>query len=197
MDELKKIHLFLTLFPVIMIVLVIFIVLLVTDSAGGDSSIVMINGDFRPPFSPEVEYTITSNFGTRVDPINGSESFHSGIDVTAPEGTDIVASANGVVIETGYQENGLGNYVYMEHNVNGIIFYTAYGHMLDDSIVVSEGQIVYQYEKLGTIGSSGRSTGRHCHFMIMTPKLKFDKENLLDPLPIFEKDMKEKEEKNN
>lgn len=193
MAELKKCYLFLILFPAIMIILVIFIILLVVDSAGGDSSIAIITGGFKPPFDPEVEYIITSNFGTRTDPIDGNESFHSGIDVTAPEGTDIVASANGVVVETGYQEDGLGNYVYIEHNVNGIIFYTAYGHMLDDSIVVNEGQIVYQYEKLGTIGSTGKSTGRHCHFTIMTPKLKFDEDNLLDPLPIFEKDMKEEE----
>lgn len=87
-------------------------------------------------------------FGTRNDPFTNEEIFHSGIDLSAPEGTEIVASAGGKIYKTGYEPNGLGNYVKIQHDVNGETYYTAYGHMLDNSIVVSEGQIVKSGEKL-------------------------------------------------
>ena len=129
----------------------------------------------------------TSDFGYRVDPIDKSSiSFHSGIDLSAPEGTDIVASADGEVIGTGYQENGLGNYVYLKHDLGGIVLYTMYGHMLDDSIVVEVGDIVKKKDKIGTIGSTGRSTGIHCHFMISVNKLSFQEEDLLNPIIVVE-----------
>lgn len=179
--------------PIIPIVFVIFIVLLIVSSSGNDTYVTLINGEFKPPFSPEVRYRITSKFGTRIDPFTDETTFHSGIDVTANEGSDIVASANGIVVETGFEENGLGNYVYIEHNINGVIYYTGYGHMLDDSIVVTEGQPVQQYEKIGTIGSTGKSTGIHCHFMLMTPKLEIKKKYLIDPEIIFTKEGMENE----
>ena len=63
-----------------------------------------------------------------------------------------MASAGGKIYKTGYEPNGLGNYVKIQHDVNGETYYTAYGHMLDNSIVVSEGQIVKSGEKIGIIG---------------------------------------------
>ena len=68
-----------------------------------------------------VNYTITSPFGSRSDPFTGEESFHSGIDLWAPAGTDIVASAGGKVYKTGYEANGLGNYVKIQHDVSGAV----------------------------------------------------------------------------
>lgn len=53
--------------------------------------------------------------------------------------------------------------------------------MLDDSIVVEEGQIVYKGMQIGSVGSTGNSTGNHLHFMIMKDKISFQKENLIDP----------------
>lgn len=185
MDDLKKINLFLALSPAVIIILVIALVILVSDSSSTNSSM-MVAGEFTPPFKDNVNFTITSDFGSRTDPLNGSEAFHTGIDLSAPEGTEIVASASGVVVETGYSATGLGNYVYIEHNVDGKIYYSAYGHMLDNSIVVSEGEPVEAKQKIGVIGTSGRSTGIHCHFSLMSPKLKFDKTNLIDPKYIFE-----------
>lgn len=139
------------------------------------------------PFPENTYYVKTSDYGYRIDPIDKSNiSFHSGIDLSAPEGTDIVASADGEVVATGYQENGLGNYVYLKHDLSGITLYTMYGHMLDDSIVVSVGDIVKKKDKLGTIGSTGRSTGIHCHFMISVNKLSFKQEDLLDPIIVVE-----------
>lgn len=147
------------------------------------------------PFKSGVDYIITSKFGTRTDPVYGGSAFHSGIDLSAPSGTEIVASANGVVKETGYNANELGNYVYIEHVINGVTYYTAYGHMLDDSIVVKEGEPVTSKQKIGIIGSTGKSTGIHLHFSVMTPNLSFDKENLKDPLSIVKKDLDSKAKK--
>lgn len=188
----KNIHLFLLALPIIVIAFLLLILLLIVNSSGGDSSIMIVTNGFSVPFKDNVEYTITSNFGERINPINGNKELHDGIDVAVAEGTDIVASLSGVVVEKGYQENGLGNYVYIEHQINGMIFYTAYGHMKDDSIVVNEGQMVSSKDKIGIVGQSGMATGIHLHFSIMTPNLKFDIQNLVDPRPIFDYDMRQK-----
>ena len=158
-----------------------FIILLCSSSSGGSEESVA-GAYLTPPFQDSVNYSITSNFGTRIDPIDKDNiSFHKGIDLSAPAGTDIVASADGKVIEVGYQENGLGNYVYMEHDLGGLTLYTIYGHMLDDSIVVSVNDELNCKDKIGTIGSTGRSTGIHIHFMITMYKLSYDEKYLIDP----------------
>ena len=162
--------------------LLLFVILLCNSTLGGGYEGVAYVY-LTVPFAEDVEYTITSNFGERIDPIETDKiAFHSGIDLTAPEGTSIVASSDGVVVGVGYQENGLGNYVYLEHDLGGIKLYTMYGHMLDDSIVVKEGQEVQVKDKLGVMGSTGKSTGRHLHFMISVNKISYKKEDLLDPI---------------
>ena len=162
--------------------LLLFLILICNSTSGGGYDGVAY-AYLTIPFNEDVRYTITSDFGERTDPIETDKiAFHSGIDITAPEGTSIVASANGIVVGVGYQENGLGNYVYLEHNFGGIKLYTIYGHMLDNSIVVKEGQQVQVKDKLGIIGSSGKSTGRHLHFMISVNKISYNKEDLLDPI---------------
>lgn len=193
MDELKNVHLILLFLPVIIVMFVVAIIILIFNTSNSDPSIMLEIFEFAVPFDDEVEYTITSPFGLRIDPLDGIEMFHDGIDLAVPEGTAILSSLDGIVVEVGFQENGLGNYVYIEHNLNGIVFYTAYGHMDDDSIIVNEGQMISKKEKIGEVGESGRATGRHLHFTIMTPKLKFDKENLINPQIIFDNDLKEKE----
>ena len=120
----------------------LFIVLLCATSSGGSEEGVA-TAFFTTPFEEEIKYTITSNYGTRIDPIDLNKiSFHSGIDLSAPAGTSIVASADGIVYEVGYSESGLGNYVYIEHDYGGLVLYTMYGHMADDSIVVNVGDKV-------------------------------------------------------
>lgn len=158
--------------------------MITSDSGSGDSS-VMAGVFFTAPFEDGINYTITSEFGDRKDPFDDTQTFHSGIDLSAPDGTNIVASGDGVVVEVGFQEEGLGNYVYIEHNYNGVIFYSAYGHMLDDSIAVSEGERVIAKQKIGVIGSTGKSTGTHLHFTLMGPNLKFDKDNLVNPINVI------------
>ena len=191
MNDIKKVYLILKLSPAIMVLFIIALVLLIADGSNGDPSAEPVGdvSEFTAPFRMNVNYTITSPFGSRSDPFTGEESFHSGIDLWAPAGTDIVASAGGKVYKTGYEANGLGNYVKIQHDVSGVTYYTAYGHMLDNSIVVSEGQIVKAGDKLGIIGQSGRATGIHVHFMLMTPNCTYSRSDLKDPKSIIDNDL--------
>lgn len=176
-----------------MIILTFFMIIFVIDNSSTDTSIIVENEGLSVPFKPNVNYVITSNFGTRIDPVYYTKRFHSGIDLAAPQGTEIVSSANGIVVEVGYSSGGLGNYVYIKHDIKGTIYYTAYGHMLDNSIIVREGQPIKAKEKIGIIGSTGKSTGIHLHFSVMTPNLRFDDNNLKNPRYIIDNDLKKKQ----
>ena len=165
---------------------------MVVTSSGSSSSAVPLTSinDFTAPFSEDVNYQITSYQGYRNDPFNPSETkFHNGIDLYAPEGTDIVASAQGKVYEVGYSATGSGNYVYIEHDINGVKYYSIYAHMSDDSIVVHAGELVEKKQKIGVIGKTGMATGIHCHFTIATPKLIFDEEHLIDVNTLIDNDL--------
>ena len=92
-------------------------------------------------------------------------SSHKGVDINAPAGTPIYASASGVVTKAGYERagagTGYGNSLIIDHG-NG--YSTLYSHCL--SLTVSAGQAVRQGQLIGYVGSTGRSTGNHCHFEI-------------------------------
>lgn len=104
---------------------------------------------------------VTMEFGPNIHPINGTWYLHKGIDIAGPPGLPIVASANGKVVELGY-DPGYGFYVYLRHKYG---FRTRYSHM--QSILVNEGQDVVQGERIGTLGNTGISTGPHLDFIIM------------------------------
>ena len=89
--------------------------------------------------------------------------YHRAVDIASPGNPAIVASQGGTVVSAGWNGGGYGNYVVINHG-NG--YSTLYAHMLNNSIVVSPGQAVKQGQKLGTMGSTGRSTGTHLHFEI-------------------------------
>lgn len=102
---------------------------------------------------------ISSGYGTRVDPINGQPSaFHTGLDIPAPTGTSVVASADGTVIRAGVN-GGFGNCVIIQHH-NGI--QTLYGH--NSALLVKVGDVVKQGQVIAKVGQTGRATGPHCHF---------------------------------
>ena len=103
---------------------------------------------------------ITSEFGWRTHPIFGSARFHSGIDIGGDYGMPIHAAAAGVVIESGWI-GGYGNTIMIEHG-SGIV--TLYGH--NESLAVSVGQQVNQGDVIAYCGSTGNSTGPHCHFEV-------------------------------
>ncbi len=104
---------------------------------------------------------IASGFGMRIDPVYGTPKMHKGLDFTAPQGTPVYATGNGVVNTAGYSEGGYGNHVIISH---GYGYETLYGHMV--RIKVSNGQTVKRGEIIGWVGSTGKSTGPHCHYEV-------------------------------
>lgn len=108
--------------------------------------------------------TITSYFGNRVNPVTGKPDFHTGTDIAMPEGTPILAAADGTVeIANGTDSWGdsYGYYVKLDH---GSGFETLYAHC--SSICVTAGQEVSQGEVIGYVGTTGNSTGNHLHFEV-------------------------------
>lgn len=103
---------------------------------------------------------ITSNFGYRKSPFGRRQEFHDGLDIAAPYGTEIVAAADGVVTFTGYK-SGYGRTVTISH---GYGYETSYCH--NSSILVKTGQQVKKGQAIAKVGSSGRSTGPHLHYMV-------------------------------
>ena len=111
-----------------------------------------------PLFLPVKGY-VTGGIGRRNDPFNPSMSdYHTGIDISAPYGSRVVAPADGTVLFAG-QRPGYGNIVVIDHRF-GIV--TRYGHMWKFS--VETGQFVSRNDVIGYVGTSGRSTGPHLHY---------------------------------
>jgi murein DD-endopeptidase MepM/ murein hydrolase activator NlpD len=104
--------------------------------------------------------TMSSNFGMRVHPILGGFRMHKGVDLPAPTGTPIHATADGVIGHADWF-GGYGLCVEIEHGAN---LETRYGHM--SRIAVAEGQHVHKGDVIGYVGSTGRSTGPHLHYEV-------------------------------
>ena len=103
---------------------------------------------------------VTSEFGWRTHPIFGTARFHSGLDIGGDYGLPIYAAASGTVIHAGWI-SGYGNTVIIDHG-GGVT--TLYGH--NDSLNVGVGQTVSQGQVIAMCGSTGNSTGPHCHFEV-------------------------------
>ena len=117
----------------------------------------------QPTFINPTSGVITSPFGWRIHPITGASRFHSGIDIADDYYTPVVASAPGVVTHAGWID-GYGNAVIIEHEGG---WSTLYGHFAE--IHVMAGQTVSAGQLIGGQGSTGNSTGAHCHFEIRDP----------------------------
>lgn len=103
---------------------------------------------------------ISSYFGWRTHPIFGDQRFHSGIDIAAGSGTTIMAADSGTVLSAVYHSS-YGNYVVISHG-NGLS--TLYAHM--SQMAVTAGQTVSKGQTIGYVGSTGWSTGAHCHYEV-------------------------------
>ena len=125
-------------------------------SSGGGSATSLSNLQWPVPSCT----LITSRFGYRVAPTTGASTYHGGLDIGASMGASIVAAGAGDVIYAG-ANGGYGNCVMIDHG-NGVV--TVYAHM--SSIGVSYGQYVTAGQYVGAVGSTGVSTGPHCHFEI-------------------------------
>ena len=118
------------------------------------------------PDSKDTVLTGTGEFGW---PVNGgyisdpflSDRNHKGLDIAAPGGTEIYAAADGVVIAAGWNSGGYGNVVQIAHDDG---YQTVYGHM--SSVLVSTDQEVRRGQLIGLVGTTGNSTGNHCHFEV-------------------------------
>ena len=106
-------------------------------------------------------HSISSPFGYRDSPTMGNYELHSGTDFPAPKNTPVLASADGIVEAAGWSTAGYGNRVMIRHNVT---YVTLYAH--NTSLAVSVGQHVKQGDVIAYVGSTGNSTGNHCHFEI-------------------------------
>ena len=112
---------------------------------------------------------VASGFGYRIDPVYKTVKFHAGLDFSAPQGTPIYATADGTVATAGNTGNGYGNHVIINH---GYGYETLFGHMV--RVKVSAGQTVKRGQVIGWVGSTGKSTGPHCHYEVHKNGVKID-----------------------
>jgi murein DD-endopeptidase MepM/ murein hydrolase activator NlpD len=103
----------------------------------------------------------TSGFGPRRDPVHGHAAFHQGLDISAPAGKPVHATADGLVVRAGHQGE-LGNHVTLSH---GFGLSTRYGHL--SRVAVRPGQRIHRGEVVGYVGNTGRSTGYHLHYEVL------------------------------
>jgi murein DD-endopeptidase MepM/ murein hydrolase activator NlpD len=121
---------------------------------------------------------IASGFGYRIDPVYKTVKLHPGLDFTSPAGTPIYATADGVIELAGNRGDGYGNVVIINH---GYGYKTLYGHMY--RIKAKGGQRVKRGEVIGWVGSTGKSTGPHCHYEVIKNG------NKIDPIYFFYNDL--------
>ena len=113
------------------------------------------------PISPADPYWLTSTYGYRNDPFTGKRMAHHGIDLAGPVGLDIHCTGAGTVVRARMDRYGYGKEVVVDH---GFGYRTIYAHLHD--IFVEKGQKLKRGEVVGTMGSTGRSTGPHLHYEI-------------------------------
>jgi|GEM_PF-2216459 len=137
-----------------------------TDATVPPENLVISNSGFCWP-TPGYT-TITSPYGYRIHPITGELKFHSGVDIGAKGGSPIVAVADGTVTISVYSSS-YGNYVEINH---GHGLRTRYAHM--SKRLCKVGDTVTQGETIGLVGSTGNSTGNHCHFEVRINGVTYD-----------------------
>jgi murein DD-endopeptidase MepM/ murein hydrolase activator NlpD len=103
---------------------------------------------------------ITSGFGERMDPLSGEGAAHAGVDISAPAGTEVDSTADGIVV-LAERDPGYGNQILIDH---GAGISTRYGHL--SRIYVIAGQEVKRGQIIGTVGSTGKTTGPHLHYEV-------------------------------
>jgi murein DD-endopeptidase MepM/ murein hydrolase activator NlpD len=130
------------------------------------------------PVSMKGPARVASGFGYRIHPIYKTPMMHEGIDFTAPIGTEIYATGNGVVAKTEYNGRGYGNNVVINH---GFGYSTLYGHM--SRFNVRPGQRVNRGDVIGYVGNTGSSTGPHVHYEVLKGSSK------IDPINFFFNDL--------
>ncbi|HHX56548.1 MAG TPA: peptidoglycan DD-metalloendopeptidase family protein [Clostridiales bacterium] len=132
-------------------------------SSSSSSTALVGNGQFSWPVN-----------GGYISDTFGSNRNHKGIDIAAPSGTAIYAAADGVVIYSGWDSGGYGNCIRIDHG-NGYV--TVYAH--NSSMSVSVGQTVTRGEYIGGVGTTGDSSGNHCHFEVRCNGIPYNPANYI------------------
>ena len=112
------------------------------------------------PSAWPVNGRLMGGYGVRSDPFSGEGAMHTGVDISAPLGTPVRATADGIIIHSGWN-GGYGRCVIIDHGNN---YQTWYAHLSRMDVI--EGQEIRQGEVLGAVGSTGRSTGSHLHYEV-------------------------------
>ena len=112
---------------------------------------------------------VASGFGYRIDPLYKDYRLHAGLDFSAPIGTPIYATSDGVIQAAGFNTDGYGNKVVINH---GYGYQTLYGHMV--RVKAKVGQSIKRGEVIGYVGSTGKSTGAHLHYEVIKRGAKVD-----------------------
>lgn len=121
---------------------------------------------------------IASGFGMRIDPIYRSPKMHTGLDFTAPVGTEVICTGKGKVVAIEYNNGGYGNHIIVDH---GYGYQSHYAHL--SRFNVRPGQLVNRGDVIGFVGSTGKSTGPHLHYEIICNGEK------IDPVHFFYNDL--------
>jgi murein DD-endopeptidase MepM/ murein hydrolase activator NlpD len=114
-----------------------------------------------------------SNFGWRIDPFTGRSALHTGLDFQAFAGTGILAAAGGVVVTQEVRPD-YGNMIEIDHGKDLI---TRYAHA--SKVYVKKGDLIKRGQKIGEVGSTGRSTGPHLHFEVLVSGVPQDPQKFL------------------
>lgn len=117
------------------------------------------------PISDKYKRRVSAFYGYRIHPIYKTKIFHEGIDFSAPIGTEVYAAGDGIVLHTTRSNYGYGNIIKIDH---GYGYITYYAHL--SKIKVRKGQKVKRGQTIGTVGSTGLSTGPHLHYEVRKNK---------------------------
>jgi murein DD-endopeptidase MepM/ murein hydrolase activator NlpD len=139
------------------------------------------------------DWKITSKMGNRIHPVTKAPKHHNGTDIWSPhEPCWIEAPYDGVVVEARKSTaagGGFGNFIRLQHKINGEYYTTTYAHMLDDSTKVAPGQKITAGTPMAKMGSTGMSTGKHLHWELQKGKTYSwsDKGlNFIEPVAFFD-----------
>ena len=127
------------------------------------------------PVNPKT-VQLTSPFGARFHPIRQEIVVHEGVDLAGPAGQNVYATGDGVVESTEVNFSGYGNVIVIDH---GFGYKTRYAHLQE--IKVTAGQVVLRGDRIGTLGSSGLSTGPHLHYEVLYRGAPVNPWNFLNP----------------
>lgn len=134
-------------------------------------------GGIKPALPVNAGTPTTDKYGARIDPISGAPAFHAGLDFAGNTNDPIYATMSGTVMVAEFNNGGLGNVVWIQHD--GDEYFSAYAHL--ETFNVSAGDKVTKGQQIGGMGTTGYSTGVHLHFVIATVLWGNKADTTIDP----------------